>query len=52
MVKGKKRVVRIPTEWVPYVEEQVAAGKRFRDAVAEIFAANAELLALSRKQRR
>lgn len=52
MVKGKKRVVRIPDEWVPYVEERVTAGKRFRDAVGEVFAANAELLALSRKQRR
>ena len=50
MVQGKKRVERVPDEWVEMVRERVAAGRQFREAVAEIFAANAQLLALWRKE--
>ena len=51
MVKGQKRVERIPNEWVEEVQRLVAAGREFKEAVAEVFAANAQLLALRRKQR-
>jgi len=52
MVGGKKQVERIPEEWVEQVRRRVEAGRAFKDAVAEVFAANALLLALERKQRR
>jgi hypothetical protein len=52
MVKGKKRVERIPREWVEDVRRRVAAGRAFKEAVAEVFAANAQLLALWRRQTR
>ena len=48
--RGKKRVERIPDEWVEEVKELVDGGREFKDAVAEVFAANAELLALWRRQ--
>lgn len=51
MVQGKKRVERVPDEWVELVRERVEAGRKFKEAVAEIFAANAQLLALWRKER-
>lgn len=50
MAAGKKRVERIPPEWVEEVQPLVDAGREFKDAVAEVFAANAQLLALWRKQ--
>jgi hypothetical protein len=50
MVKGKKRVERIPREWVEDVRRRVQAGRAFKEAVAEVFAANAQLLALWRRQ--
>jgi hypothetical protein len=50
MVGGKKRVERIPNEWVEGVQRRVEAGREFKEAVAEVFAANAQLLALWRKQ--
>jgi len=50
MVGGKKRVERIPDEWVEEVQRLVDAGREFKEAVAEVFAANAQLLALWRKQ--
>ena len=52
MVNGKKRVERIPKEWVEDVQKRVSAGREFKDAVNEVCAANAELLVLSRRQRR
>jgi hypothetical protein len=52
MVNGKKRVERIPEEWVEEVQRLVAAGREYKEAVAEVFAANAQLLALWRRQRR
>jgi hypothetical protein len=51
MAGGKKRVERIPSEWVDEVRRRVEAGKAFKDAVAEVLIANAELLALEKKQR-
>lgn len=52
MVRGQKRVERIPDAWVADVRRQVDAGRAFKEAVAEVFAANAQLLALWRRQAR
>jgi hypothetical protein len=52
MVDGQKRVEHIPREWVDEVHRQVRAGRVFQDAVREVLAANAQLLALARRQRR
>ncbi len=51
MAKGKKRVERIPKEWVEEVRRRVEAGREFQDAVREVLTANAELLVLGRKQK-
>ncbi len=48
MVHGKKHVERIPEAWVDSVRPRVVRGRKFKDAIAEIFAANAQLLALER----
>jgi hypothetical protein len=50
MVDGKKRVERIPDEWVRQIGPLVDQGREFKDAIAEVFAANAKLMALWRKQ--
>lgn len=50
MTNGKKRVERIPDEWVEQIRPLVQQGREFKDAVSEVFAANAQLLALRRKQ--
>jgi hypothetical protein len=50
MVEGKKRVERIPAEWVEEIRPLVLEGRAYKDAVSEIFAINAQLLALWRKQ--
>lgn len=50
MAHGKKRVERIPAEWVEQVRERVEAGRQFQDALREVLTANAELLVLWRKQ--
>jgi len=50
MVDGKKRVERIPDEWVEQIRPLVDQGRGFKDAVTEVFAANAQLLALWRRQ--
>ena len=52
MVKGKKRVEHIPAGWVDQVRRRVAEGRAFKDAIAEVFAMNALLLAIERTQRR
>lgn len=52
MLNGKKRVERIPHDWVEEVRRRVEAGRQFKDAVSEVFATNAQLLALQRKQRK
>ncbi len=51
MSRGKRRVERVPEEWVEEVRRKVEAGRSFKDAVAEVLAANAELLVLWRKQK-
>jgi len=50
MAAGKKRVERIPKDWVDDVRRRVLAGRAFQDALREVLAANAELLVLRRKQ--
>ncbi len=50
MVAGEKRVERIPDAWVEDVRRRVGAGREFKQAVAEVMAANAQLLALWRRQ--
>jgi hypothetical protein len=50
MVDGKKRVESIPDEWVEPIRPLVEQGREFKDAVAEVFAANAQLLALWRRR--
>jgi hypothetical protein len=50
MVQGRKRVERSPEEWVQGIRLRVESARKFKQAVAEIFAANAQLLALERKQ--
>lgn len=49
-VDGRKHVERIPDEWVEEIRPLVEQGRDFKDAIAEVFAANAQLLALWRKQ--
>jgi hypothetical protein len=50
MVKGKKQVERVPTEWVEEVRHRVQAGRQFKEGVAEVLTANARLLTLGRRQ--
>jgi len=50
MVDGKKRVERVPSDWVDFARQRVGEGKAFKQGVAELFAANAQLLALWRKE--
>ena len=50
MVDGKKRVERIPDEWLEQIRPLVEQGREFKDAVSEVFSANAQLLALGRRQ--
>jgi hypothetical protein len=52
MFQGRKWVERIPEAWVEEARQRVASGRKFREAVGEIFALNAQLLALERKQQR
>jgi hypothetical protein len=50
MSHGKRRVERIPKEWIDDVRQRVEVGHQFLDAVREILTANAELLILARQQ--
>ena len=50
MVGGKKHVEWIPEEWVEQIRPLVQEGREFKAAVSEVFAANAQLLALRRRQ--
>ena len=52
MLDGQKHVERIPPDWVDSVRLQVEKARQFKEAVAEIFTANAQLLALQRDQSR
>ncbi len=50
MVKGKKRVERIPDEWVTQLRPLVKGGRLYKEAIAEVLTANAQLLALWRRE--
>lgn len=50
MVEGKKRVERIPDAWVTQLRPLVKGGRLFKEALAEVLAANAQLLALWRRE--
>ena len=52
MLDGQKHVERIPTDWVDSVRQQVEQARQFKELVAEIFTANAQLLTLQRDQSR
>jgi len=52
MAGGKKRKQHVPHAWVQVVRQSVEAGRQYQDAVREVLAANAELLALARKPRK
>jgi hypothetical protein len=52
MSHGKRRVERIPREWIEEVRRRLEAGHEFQSALREVLTANAELLVLARKQRR
>src|SRR5262245_59601837 len=52
MVKGRKRVERVPADTVEQIRKRVEAGREFQEAVREVLAANAELVSLERKQQR
>jgi len=50
MARGEKHVERIPAEWVDEVQRRVEAGREVKDALAEVLAANAQVLVLWRRQ--
>ncbi|MGH8648774.1 MAG: DUF6788 family protein [Burkholderiales bacterium] len=50
MADGKKHVERIPDEWVDEIRPLVQQGREFKEAVAEVFGVNAQLLTLCRQQ--
>lgn len=50
MVDGKKRVERIPDEWVTRLQPLARGGRAYKQAVSEVLCANAQLLTLWRKQ--
>ena len=52
MLDGKKRVEKIPPDWVDSIRPRVEQARKFKETVAEIFTANAQLLALQRDQSR
>ena len=51
MAGGKKRVETIPADWLDTVRPRVKAGRRCKEAAAELLLLNAELLVLARNQR-
>jgi hypothetical protein len=52
MSQGKRRVERLPAEWIEEVQRRVEASHEFQNAVREVLTANAELLVLARQQQR
>ena len=52
MLDGKKRVQKVPPDWVDSIRLRVQQARQFKETVAEIFTANAQLLALQRDQAR
>ncbi len=51
MSGGKRRVERIPKEWVEDIRRRVDAGRALQEAIKEMLTANAELLVLWRQQK-
>jgi len=51
MAGGKKRVETIPADWVDTIRPRVQAGRRFKEAAAELLVLNTELMVLARNQR-
>ena len=51
MAGGKKRVETIPADWVAAIRPRVEAGRRCKEAAAELLVLHAELLVLARQQR-
>ena len=51
MVDGKKHVEPIPADWIDATRPAVELGREFKNAIAELFAINAQLLVLARNQR-
>ncbi len=49
---GRRRVERIPEEWVADIEQAVLATQSYLDALKEVMAINLALLSLTRSQRR
>jgi len=49
---GKKRVERVPREWVEEVEQVVLETRAYLEALREVMAINIELLARTRTQER
>ena len=52
MLDGKKVVEWIPKEWVEEIQPLVVEGREYKNAVAEVFAVNAQLFRLWRRQQR
>ena len=52
MLDGLKHVERVPPDWVDSVRQRVEQARHFKETVAEIFTANAQLLILQRDQSR
>jgi uncharacterized protein DUF6788 len=52
MLDGQKHGERVPADWVDSVRQRLEQARQFKEAVAEIFTANAQLLALQRDQSR
>lgn len=50
MVDGKKRVEWVPSDWIEEIRPLVEDGRQFKNAVAELFALNAQLMTLWRQQ--
>lgn len=51
MVQGQRHVESVPAEWVEELRRRLERGRAFKEAAGELFAANAELWVLERKQR-
>lgn len=50
MANGKANTERIPFEWVDEIQPLHQQGREYKNAVAEVFAINAQLLTLLRQQ--
>jgi hypothetical protein len=50
MAGGKRHVEWIPARWAEEIKALVKQGREFKEAMAEVFAANAQLLVLHRSQ--